>query len=173
MDEIKKPDKAERFITYVLERCEKDKGFAARLRRADNPSTGYQSYDALVRFGVDIENDFERLPFALVGAALARGQAKCDGLASLGKALKSCFENDEQSDLRLRRLLACESQAELCRVLRPVLTLVADKATAPLCYSQLLKDILYFGRDSQRTKLRWAQEFYSSSKQEAAQESEA
>ena len=160
MDGAQKTDRAEQFVAYVLRRCSEDKGFAARLRRADNPDTEYQSYEMLVRFGVNIENDAERGAFLLIGAALARLQPRQDGTASLGGALKSCFEEGEQGDARLRRLLACDRQDELYRILRPLLMLIADKQTRLLCYSRLLKEVLYFSRNGQRTKLAWAQEYY-------------
>ena len=83
----------ERFVAFVLKRSQEDTGFAARLRRADNPDTEYQSWDTLAAFGVNLEQDAERLPFALVGAALCRIKPERDGTASLGMALRSCFED--------------------------------------------------------------------------------
>lgn len=154
-------DKAERFVTYVLRRGMEDTGFSARLRRADNPDTEYQSYEMLVKFGINIEHDFERLPYALVGASLARLKPSKDGTASLGKALKSCFTDGDQGDVRLRRLLACNQLDELCRILRPLLVLIGSKNTQALCYSRLLKDLQYFNKNAQDIKRRWAQDYYS------------
>ncbi len=158
--EERKPNKPESFVNYVLKRCSIDNGFAARLRRADNPDTEYQSYDILANFGINLEKDYERLPYALIGASLAKLQVDKDGKASLGKALKSCFDDGEQGEQRLRRLLACQSQDELCRILRPILSLVASKAKTPLCHSLLLRQMLKFNFDASRAKLKWAQDYY-------------
>lgn len=168
METTQTPDKTERFVAHVLDRCARDTGFAARLRRADNPDTEYQSYAILAAFGVDIEKDHERLPFALVGAALARLQSPRDGAASLGRALKSCFEDGEQGDPRLRRLLACDRQDELCRILRPLLSLLASKGTQPLCHARLLRELLAFNLNAQRVKLGWAKAYYGDQADAAA-----
>ena len=60
-------DERERqFVARVLEKCKKDAGFAARLRRADNPDTEYYALGDLCTLGINIEDDSERLPFALI-----------------------------------------------------------------------------------------------------------
>jgi CRISPR system Cascade subunit CasB len=151
----------QRFVETVIDRCQKDKGMAARLRRADNPATEYQSWEFLGWFGVDIERDRERLPFVTVAAAIAKSKAEHNGSLSLGKAVLACYENDRESDqakARLRRLLACDELAETCRILRPLLALIDSKVGQPLDYTRLLRQLRFFGH---RTKTQWAQEFYS------------
>ena len=69
----------ERFVQNCTFRCSQDKGLAARLRRADNPATEYQSWEFLVGFGVDLEKDYQRLPFATVAAAIAKSKAAENG----------------------------------------------------------------------------------------------
>lgn len=156
----KQSDKAEQFVAYILGRCATDNGFAARLRRADNPDTEYQSYEILSPFGINIEHDHERLPYCLIGAALARAKMEHDGTASLGKALKSCYEDGAQGDIRLRRLLACTTLEELCRILRPILSLLESKSKQTLSYARLLREMTFFFHDTKRIKLRWAQDYY-------------
>lgn len=158
---IHKPDKSDNFISIVLRNCGKDKGFAARLRRADNPALEYQSWGLLAQFAVNLENENERLPFALIGAAVARAQISQDGQAGLGIALRARFDDIEQASSRLRRLLACSSLKELCSVLRPILQLLSQN-TRPLSYSRLLRELLWFNNNTQKIKLHWAQEFYGS-----------
>lgn len=154
----------QRFVETVIQRCQKDKGMAARLRRADNPATEYQSWELLGHFGVDLEKDYERLPFVTVAAVIAKSKAESNGSLTLGKAILACYENDRDSDqakARLRRLLACDELSEVCRILRPVLTLIDSKVDQPLDYTRLLLQLRFFGFESgHRTKTQWAQEFY-------------
>lgn len=159
-----KKSRDQRFVETVIERCQQDKGMAARLRRADNPATEYQSWELLGWFGVDLEKDYERLPFVTVASAIAKSKAERNGTLTLGKAILACYENDRDSDqakARLRRLLACNELSEVCRILRPVLTLINSKVGQPLNYTRLLRQLRFFEFESgQRTKTQWAQEFY-------------
>lgn len=159
--DTKEETRSQRFVAAVLDRCAQDRGFAACLRRADNPDTEHYAYGILSRFGIDLENDGERRPFALIGAALSRRDAARDGTLGLGAALRCCVESEEQGEARLRRILVCRRQDELCRVLRPLLSLIASRE-APLCHERLLDDLLKFRFEHarQRICLRWAREFY-------------
>ncbi len=153
----------QRFVEIVVERCNKDKGLAARLRRADNPATEYQSWDLLGTFGVDLEKDYKRLPFVTVVAAIAKSKAEHNGSLTLGRAIAACYEDGNQSNqakMRLRRLLACDELAEACRILRPILTLIDSKIGQPLDFIRLLKQLRKFSFNGQRIKTQWAQEFY-------------
>lgn len=162
MQEQKKPveNREQRFVDAVIERCEKDKGIAARLRRADNPATEYQSWELLGWFGVDIEKDYERLPFVTVAAAIAKAKAERNGTLTLGRAIAACYKdgsNDDQAKARVRRLLACSDLSEVCRILRPLLTLIDSRVGQPLDYVRLLQQLRFFNH---RSKTQWAQEFY-------------
>ena len=153
-----------RFVNAIMQRCEQDKGLAARLRRADNPATEYQSWDLLATYGVDLEKERERLPFVTVAAAIAKAKAQKNGKVTLGKALAACYEDGRESNqakARLRRLLACTEISELVRHLRPVLTLINSKSGQGLDYQRLLKQLRSFTFDPQRIKAQWAQEFYN------------
>lgn len=153
-----------RFVESVIERCQIDKALAARLRRADNPATEYQSWELLGWFGVNLENDYERLPFVTVAAAIAKSKSDRNGTLTLGRAIAACYDDGRESNqakARLRRLLACSELSEACRILRPILTLINSKVGQPLDYVRLLRQLRFFGFESgQRTKVQWAQEFY-------------
>ncbi len=154
---------SESFVGHLFQRCIQDKGFAARLRRADNPATEFQSWDTLAAFGVNLDYAPERQPFALIAAAVARSQKPANGTLNLGKAIALCYDEGNQSDqakARLRRLLACDQVEELCRILRPLLSLIQSRVSQPLDYVRLLNELRWFGRSAQQTKARWAQQFY-------------
>ncbi len=163
MEEMQ-PSRGQRFAAWVLQQRCNDIGFAAKLRRGDNPDTEYYALGLLSAFGVDIQKDAERLPFALIGAALCRSHSETDGDRSLGTALLHCdvvrglFGEDNP---HLRRILACDNVPEICRVLRPVLSLL-DASGSRLCLGRLLDDLLLFNKDAQRqrVRLRWAGDYF-------------
>lgn len=158
-----KASRAERFVSYVIDRMKQDNGFSARLKRADNPATEYQSWELLANFGIDLEKEWERLPYCTVGAALARAKPANKGKLPLGAAIAACFDDGNKSDQarsRLRRLLACTSTTEACRILRPLLTLMASRGVTP-DFSQILEQLLWFsGNGQERIRAHWAQDFY-------------
>jgi len=157
------PGREERFVTSVIQLCQQDKGLAARLRRADNPATEYQSWELLARYGIDLEDDWQRLPFVTVAAAIAKSKTESNGGLNLGRAIAACYADGRDSDqakARLRRLLVCDDLAELCRILRPLFSLIDSKVDQPLDYLRLLKQLRRFGFASQQVKAQWAQEFY-------------
>lgn len=184
--EEKKKSRGETFVEYVLARKAKDTGFAARMRRADNPDTEYQSWGTLAALGVNLERDRERIPSALIGAALCQSNLERDGDGGLGTVLAACLadesgeetkpvdsaggkQKEKPGDARMRRVLACSSTAELCRTLRPLLKLINRKTSDKggknaLSHARLLTDLLYFeSRDQEnmeKIKKRWAMEFY-------------
>lgn len=161
-DKEKKIGKPETFVKYIMELCLKDKGAAAAIRRADNPATEYQSWEYLARL-VDLENPFELSPYITIAAAIARAKPEHDGNNGIGKAIAYCYEEKNESDqakAKLRRLLACDTVVEACRILRPLLSLIDSKATIKLDYSRLLRDLDQFRYDSNKVKTKWATDFY-------------
>lgn len=173
---IKPSSKHAAFIDYVFSRCEADKGMAARLKRADNPSTEYQSWELLGSFGVALEFKNVRLPYVTIAAAIAKSEAKANGALTLGVAIAQCFEEGAQSkqaSVRLRRLLACSDTTELCQVLRPLISLIESRVEAPLNFERLLRQLTSFWHDPQKVKATWAQEFYRQLYDEKKQEVQA
>lgn len=170
MEKLEKT-KGQAFVQYVLSRMngsegsKPDTGFAAALRRADNPDTEYQSWEYLAKW-CDLSRDWERLPLETIAAAIAREKPALDGTMSIGHALAFCYREEGKNNgnekdpakAKLRRLLACSTPVEACLVLRSLLKLSASRG-ASLSYSQLLDELLP-GMSFERVKTRWAQEFY-------------
>lgn len=153
----------ERFVAGVIKVCAESKGMAAHLRRADNPATEYQSWELLASYGINLELEHKRLPFVTVAAAIAKAKIEHNGSLRLGRAIAACYESSNTSDqakARLRRLLACDDLAELCRILRPLLSLIDSKVSQPLDYIRLLKQLQRFSFNTQQVRAQWAQEFY-------------
>lgn len=170
-----KMNREKAFVEYVFKRKEEDTGYSAKMRRGDNPDTEYYAYEVLAPF-VDLQKDEKRLPYALVGAAICREKSKTDGKDGLGEALAKCFgENKDQGNLRMRRLLSCESVQEICLILRQMIRLLQSRAPGNLDYSQLLLDLQKFGyKNPNSIKQKWAMQFYAfSSPDTKATEEEA
>lgn len=153
---------ADKFVSYIITRIAKDTGAAAALKRADNPALEYQSWEHLAQF-IDIDKDFIRLPYATIAAAIAKAKAEHNGNVRIGAAIARCYDDgihNDQAQAKLRRLLACESVDEACRVLRPLFSLITAKASIHLDYADLLQDLSWFHTNNPRVKAKWAQNFY-------------
>lgn len=153
------------FVDYVIKRCQSEKSVRAALKRADNPATEYQSWEVLAYFQIDLEYEGKRIPYAAIAAAIARTKAEKNGNVKIGSAIAGCYDDGAASDQaksKLRRLLACDSVPEACRILRPLLSLIESRGNSSLDYASLLDDLLWFEREESqiRTKARWAQDFY-------------
>jgi len=156
-------DKPGRFVEAVISKCQKDKGYAAKLKRSDNPATEYQSWEILASFGIDLEKDYQRLPYVTVAAAIAKSKTEKNGRLSLGQAIAGCYEDGNGSDqarAKLRRVLACQDSIEVCRIFRPLFSLINSRSRQPLNYTKILKQLLRFYWNEQSVKAQWAQEFY-------------
>ena len=153
------------FVDYIINRCQADNGLRAALKRADNPATEYQSWEVLAGFHVNLEYENQRLPHAAIAAAIARAKIEKNGAAKIGQAIARCYEDGNASDqakAKLRRLLACDSVPEACRILRPLFSLIESKGNIVLDYAGLLSDLLGLAMKTAglRIKARWAQDFY-------------
>lgn len=156
------------FVDYIINRCQSSNGLRAALKRADNPNTEYQSWEVLAGFQINLEHENQRLPYATVAAAIARSKAERNGTSKIGQSIARCYDDGNASDqakAKLRRLLACDSVPEACRILRPLLSLIESRGNIIVDYASLLDDLLWFGHDESqlRIKARWAQDFYAKS----------
>ena len=161
------------YVQFVIALIAKNKGVAATLKRADNPATEYQSWEYLAAFNIDLEKPWERLPFATIAAAIAKEKSAHNGSEGIGRAIAKCYDDGKESDqakAKLRRLLACDSVDEACRILRPLFSLIASRGNSSIDYARLLDQLLKFHWESERIKSQWAQEFYKQGQKPAQKE---
>lgn len=163
-------DRSVSFVNHVIKQINNDKGkgFGAKLRKADNENTEYQSWEILSSW-VNLEWESDRKAFALVGASMARSKPSEDGKLSVGEALRMVHLKDKDigdiekssSASRLRRLLACKEKDELMDILKPVIRYVESNGLL-LHHARLLDEILWFNNDAsrERTRARWARDFF-------------
>lgn len=166
-------ERSEAFVAWVLTHGS-DKGFFAKLRKADSEATAYQAWELLARW-IDLEKPWERRAFSSIGASLTRTKTTIDGTLGIGAALrmlsaqKGGVKEIESSTeaARLRRLLSCRDQEEVIDILGPLLRHLVAKNIA-LSHVRLLDELLSFNYEvsQERTKLGWAKEFYQKSTEE-------
>ncbi len=159
-----KPDRYAATIEHFLKRIKTDGTFRAAFKSADNADMEHRCWEYLALYGVDIESRKARRPYTTVLAALARNKdISVDGKQGLGDALLAASGYDRENSsarMRLRRILACGDIDELCSVLRPVLNYIYGKG-ADISYNRLLKEIIWFEKDMENIKARWAEQFFS------------
>ena len=154
-------------VAKIFACCKNDKGFAAALKRADNPDTAYQAWEILATYGVPLNKESIRKPHALIFAAIARSSKEQDGSLRFGAALANAYQDDGGRDsnaakAKLRRILACDDVIDVCQVLRPILQLICSRGV-DISFSKLLKDLLSFYPEK---KAQWAQDFFGSRSKE-------
>ncbi|AUW07379.1 type I-E CRISPR-associated protein Cse2/CasB [Vibrio campbellii] len=161
-DRMTKYERCYSFVDYVKLNCRTNKRFASSLNHADYQSgTESNIWDLLCRFDVDIENDNERIPFILIGAAIARGDNHNIHTLPLGRAIYKSFPNgDEQGSARLRRLISCDTTEEVCNVLRPLLGLLQSKIKISINYAELLCQLIEYSNNPESVRMIWTNDFY-------------
>lgn len=160
--EESKESKQEWYVHAVIERIKKDTAMAAALKKADNPATEFKAWEYLADYKVDLEIARERIPYVTVSAAIARAKPEKDGSLTLGQAIAKSGKDEmsgDQERARLRRLLACDNTEEVCTILRHLLSLIASRKLQ-INYGKLLNELVWFEKDPQKTKARWAQSFF-------------
>jgi CRISPR system Cascade subunit CasB len=72
---------------------------------------------------------------------LQKQKVEQNGTVKIGQAIARCYEEGNQSDqakAKLRRLLACDTTEEVCRILRSLFSLISSKSGAVLTTSHCL-----------------------------------
>jgi CRISPR system Cascade subunit CasB len=89
-------ERTQHFVEYIIQQVQSNKGKAAALRRADNPNTEYQSWEVLAGFGVQLDSENQRLPFATIAADIARVKPLTNGNMTIGQAIARCYEDGNE-----------------------------------------------------------------------------
>lgn len=162
MEEKAKPKKtSEAFVSYITQKLEWDRAFAAKLRRADNPNLEHYAWEIIMPW-CHSTDDSHRKILGLVAASMARCRTVSDGGVQLGTAIARVDKfNDNGHSVRLKKLLSCHDSIELCYHLRPLIRLIeANKIR--LNYEKLLDQLLFFDAYPDRQKTKWARDCYRS-----------
>ena len=158
-----KKEWAKEFVDHILKfRKDDNKGALAALKCADNPAKEDKSWEYLGRF---IDNDYDKFACFTIAAAIAKSGINENGEIGISQALAIRYKDEggnecDQAKIKLRRLLACDSSEEVCRVLRPLFNLINSKGAIQINYVALLKELLKFDIDNQSVKSNWAKNFY-------------
>lgn len=166
------PSKEERFVEQIIQKCKENPAFRASMRKAGSINQEHECWPILLSFGIDINKSWERLPYVLVGSVIASEKVETNGKLAFMTALSGIYadqrkkgaDKDDQSaspaGARLRRLLSCSTTQECCMVLRPMMHLVLSRTETPVNLAELLRNLLFFEKDTQRIKAVWATDFY-------------
>lgn len=150
------------FVQWVATRCAQDNSFRSQLSKAESSNTQAYAWPLLASFGVDLENPWEREPYAIIGALVAKSRSGSVGGLPLGRAILASYGNDKDSppaQARLRRLLAASTGREAGQVIKPIVKLALSRGV-DIDFGGLLEDLIRFDLDPEKVKARWANSFY-------------
>lgn len=160
MNTLTPQTRAEQFLV-ALRRAQADRGKMAALRRALSPRNQMDAWPVLASLG----GDFERPVFGIIGALYAMHPTEDDspnfGATCRAIALKDSSDGQlpESFERRFRRLLVCDRADELGDHLRAWIRLAESKG-ASVNYRQLFTDLWYWEYSADKTRIRWAAEFW-------------
>lgn len=178
MENIKTKTRADSFVDFVFRKKSEDKGFRADFRHAQSPAQAFRAWQYIVPYA-DIQHELVRSAYALIGSSICWDDAEANGSCGIGRALRDAWgiAGDPSDDpaspavARIRKLAASTDGLELCQTLRPLLAVIRSKGVRNLDYGRLLKDILFFDRDTDSIKARWISDFYGVTPQRNNEES--
>ncbi|NOQ36537.1 MAG: type I-E CRISPR-associated protein Cse2/CasB [Methylococcaceae bacterium] len=168
-------DRTADFVNYIFNFCKQgNKAALSALKgtASEHPQKQRKSFHYLASFYIDFDSPNAWLPYATIATAIAKAEAKENGVVGIGRALARCYGLSEKGDnkeietqavKKLHRLLACDSTSEVCRVLRPLFSLIEAKGLAQtIDYISLLRELEGFNVDWSREKSKeyWTRDFY-------------
>jgi CRISPR system Cascade subunit CasB len=151
---------AEHFVG-ALRRAKDDRGKMAALRRGLSAGTQMDAWPVIAELGGDIERPVYGIVAALYATHPEESSAGNFGTTCRQIALKDGSEGKppESAERRFRRLLACDTAAQLGEHLRAWIRLAATKGAA-VNYQRLFADLWRWEWYADDIRVRWAGEFW-------------
>jgi CRISPR type I-E-associated protein CasB/Cse2 len=158
----------DRFVAY-LGGLGTDRGTMADLRHGFSEGTEYRAWSHIAPW-CDLTNDRERSIALTVAAGFATHGGSDARVGNLGATLRHVAKGKGQSDSglasfegRFRRLLACNSPAELCALLPGILRAAARQGVG-VDYARLYRDLTFWNAET-NAKVAWAAAFWGTAPQ--------
>ncbi len=153
---------AQSFVERLLKLTEKkDRGRLAELRRALSPTTESQAWPALGALAGSLAFEPKlRLVYQTVGALYAL-HPEHQPIGNFGVTCRHLAQGREEAfERRFRRLLACETQPDLCNQIMH-LAKMAKASGKAIDYARLFDDLSAFASNPKRVLVEWAREYWS------------
>jgi CRISPR system Cascade subunit CasB len=157
-------------LVSTLERWhnEENRGPLAKLRRGLSDTTRHEGDFVLGQhFGpLAVGNPVYR---TVAGCfALHPSSAAVDNFGvTMRRAMGDRMAKADEPHARFRRLLACQSQEEICRHVPHAVRLAKSKET-PVDYRRLFEDLWRWRYDSDRVKIKWTKAYWNAREPEAS-----
>ena len=160
---------AQRLVQLLLKRRD-DRGFTADLRGGLNPDTEHKAWPHVADW-CDLTKDRDRTICVTVmgGFAFHPEHASTGNLGVTLRRIALGQRGDDglpSFEARFRRILACDTVAEVTSQARHVIRAAAAKGVA-VNYEALFTDLTYWG---DQVKLRWARGYWSGADDENERE---
>ncbi len=144
-------EQAERLLAF-LQKHKDDRGMMADLRCGFSPATAHRAWPHIAPY-CQLDLDWSRIPVQTFCAAFAT-HPKNTTTGNLGDSLKKT----ELSEGRFKRIISCDSRAELCESLPGLIRFLKAKGV-PVNYRQLYLDMGWW-EGKYPPKLKWAAAFW-------------
>jgi CRISPR type I-E-associated protein CasB/Cse2 len=155
-----KPSQVERFLGHLADQAG-DRGVMADLRHGLSRTTEYRAWPHIAPW-CRLDDDRQRRIWLTVAAGFAIHQ-RTTSSGNMGTVLRALATGGGRGaeglatfDARFRRLLACDSPAEVCDHLAGVLR-AAERNAIAINFAQLFYDLQRWG---DRVKVRWATQYW-------------
>jgi CRISPR type I-E-associated protein CasB/Cse2 len=152
-----------RFVAY-MDSLSKDRGAMADLRHGFSEGTAYRAWPHVAPW-CDLTNPRQRVIILAVAGGFATHGGSDAKAGNLGHTLRRVAKGNGKKDTglasfegRFRRLLSCNTPAELCGML-PGMLRAAERRGVGVNYALLYRDLTYWTADT-RAKVAWAAAFW-------------